>query len=244
MTTNTLDILGVNVNRMTYDSFLNYFDIEIKNNGHKIIAYVNAHTSNLLYSDENLKKVYGRFDIIHPDGIGVYFASKILYGNDGLKSRFTGSDFYNILIKASLEKKYSYFFFGHDNKTLSLVKKNNPLLNIKGMNEGYNFNSEEVLKKINESKAEILIIGLKSPFQEKWIVENRDKIHSAVILAVGEGIKVFAGIKIRGPEIVRKLGFEWFVRFLSNPFANFRKYIIGNPLFIFRVLKQRKNMTK
>ncbi len=61
-----------------------------------------------------------------------------------------------------------------------------------------------------------------------------------MILAVGEGIKVFSGEKKRGPMFLRKLGLEWLVRVFVNPSGNMERYLIGNPKFILRVLREWK----
>ncbi|MBV6478473.1 MAG: UDP-N-acetyl-D-mannosaminuronic acid transferase [Ignavibacteria bacterium] len=239
-----IKIFGIEVANINYSDFLQIFDNSINNMRKMHIAYANAHTLNQIYGNEKMKKLYSSFDLIHPDGIGIFLASKIMFGSRGLKQRITGSDFYEHLINESVKKSWSYFFFGHDELTLSQISIKHPKLMIKGFNEGYNFNSEEVLDKINKSNADILIIGLSAPKQEIWINENSKKLKSSVVLAVGEGIKVFAGKKIRGPLLARKAGFEWFFRFMSNPSKNFNKYIIGNNLFLYRVIREKLNFKK
>lgn len=206
-----------------------------------IIGYANADSLNKMYNDDELKKIYGTFDLIHPDGIGVYAASRILFGENGLESRLTGSDFYPLLIEESIKNNWKYFFFGHSDAILSEIRSNHPHLNIAGLNEGYNFKDEEVIDKINASKPDIIIIGLSCPIQEKWIYRNKDKLNFKVALNVGDGIKVFAGKKVRGPEIFQKAGLEWFFRLINDPASNFNKYVTGIPLFIYRILKEKVN---
>ena len=181
-------------------------------------------------------ELLNRFEVIHPDGIGVYFASHFLFGNRGLKKRFSGSDFYDELIRYCTEQKRSLFFFGHDDKTLSRIRSKYPELVIAGLQNGYQYNDDEVISTINNSGTHILICGLGMPRQEEWIIRNRGKLECKVMLCVGEGIKVFSGTKLRGPVLFRKLGLEWFIRFLSNPLRYFTRYVIGNPLFLYRII--------
>lgn len=235
----SINILGVNVNKLTYETFLHFIKKAVSGNVKISIAYANADTLNKIKSDKNLKSIYNSFDIIHPDGVGVYLASRFLYGKRGLRKRITGSDFYEILISQSLKSGWKYFFFGHTNEILNRISLNHPELNIKGYSEGYNFKTPEVISEINKVNPDIIIIGLSCPVQEKWMYENRDKINFKVMLAVGDGIKVFAGNRIRGPVVFRKAGMEWIIRLILNPFTNFRKYVIGIPLFIFRVTAQK-----
>lgn len=235
----SINIFGIEVCKLSEDTFLEVIRESISENKKVSIAYANADSLNKIYSDEKLRKIYNSFDLIHPDGTGVYLASGYLYGNDGLEVRLTGSDFYMKLISESIKKEWSYYFFGHTAEILEEIKNVNPELKIAGIQEGYEFENEKVLKKINEISPDIIIIGLSCPKQEKWMYENRDKINFRVMLAVGDGIKVFAGKKIRGPEFMRKIGLEWLVRFFNNPALNFKKYIIGIPIFIYRIIKQK-----
>lgn len=231
----TINIFGAEINKLSNEQFINYISKSISQNRKNTIGYANADTLNKIYEDKSLKKIFSTFDLIHPDGIGVYLASGLLYGKNGLESRLTGSDFYPILISESIKNNWKLFFFGHTEKILMEIKKQYPLLNISGTNAGYNFDNKKVIAKINDADPDIIIIGLSCPYQEKWMYENKDKVSFNILLAVGDGIKVFAGNKTRGPVIFRKLGLEWLVRLISSPFSNFRKYVIGIPLFIKRV---------
>ncbi|HRI84475.1 MAG TPA: WecB/TagA/CpsF family glycosyltransferase [Ignavibacteria bacterium] len=206
------------------------------------IAYANADTLNKIYEDRSLVNIYDNIDIIHPDGIGVFLASKYLYKENGMKERFAGSDFYEILTAESIKKNRSFFFFGHTVKELEKIQSRFPDLKINGLHEGYNFSDETVIEKINKAGADILIIGLSCPIQEKWISANKEKLSCSVILAVGDGIKVFSGDKIRGPSFIRKIGFEWLVRMLAEPGKNFSRYFFGIPLFIIRTISNGKTI--
>ena len=240
MTLDTIEIFGIKINKLTNSDFLELFGDAIKNK-HKItIGYANAHTLNSGYKSRLLADLLNSMDYIHPDGIGVYLASQHLFGKLGLKNRITGSDFYPLLIDECIKNGWSLFFFGHKSHTLEKIRLLHPTLNIAGMAEGYDYDSAKVIEQINSSQADILIIGLSFPLQEKWIHEFKDKLECNVILAVGDGIKVFSGEKKRGPMIFRKLGLEWLIRVIVDPFGNMERYLIGNPKFIARVLRERK----
>ncbi len=230
-------IFELRIDNVNYNELLGYIENSVLSNSHNCIAYANAHALNKVYSDNILKDCINSFSLIHADGVGAYFASRYIYGEAGLKSRFTGSDFYPLLAEKAIEKNLRVFFFGHDMNTLEKIKKNYPKMHIAGLNEGYNYNDEEIIKKINDAKAELLVIGLGFGQQEKWLFKNKDKLYFKVCILVGDGIKVFAGIKNRGPEFMRKIGLEWFVRFIKNPIKHWNRYIIGNPRFLYRIFK-------
>lgn len=233
---NKIEIFGLNVERLNYGNLLYIIYSAIKNKQKIKIAYANTNTLNKIYVDSNLRKIFKSFDYIHPDGIGIFLASKILYGKQGLEFRITGSDFYPFLVNKAIKENWKIFFFGHTEEVLQKVRSENISLKITGTFTGYDYDNRRVIENINLASPDILIVGLGCPLQETWIYENFDKINSKVILAVGDGIKVFADVKYRGPKFFRKIGFEWFFRFLSDPLKNFNKSVIGNMIFVFRIL--------
>jgi N-acetylglucosaminyldiphosphoundecaprenol N-acetyl-beta-D-mannosaminyltransferase len=234
---NCIPIFGVNLGNVTYEEILAIIDDSIRNNKKNIIGYATAHSLNICYSNSDLKKIFNEFDLIHPDGIGVLLASKYLYGKCGFYQRITGSDFYLMLISEATRNKWKLFFFGDENEVLQKINING--LSIVGKISGFNFNTTEVIQSINNSGTDILIVGLGCPLQEKWINDNKDKINAKIILAVGDGLKVFAGIRYRGPVFMQKLGLEWIIRLVKNPQRFWKRYIFGIPLFIYRIIKYK-----
>lgn len=244
MSDESLKIFGMAIKKLYGQEILKIIQNLISLNQKGTVSYVNANSLNLVYKDDKMKKYLSAFNILHPDGLGVFLASKFLYGKNGFAKRITGSDFYNELIYHSIKNNWSFFFLGNIEETLSKISKANPNLIIKGYCNGFNFKSAELIDKVNVSKPNILIVGLGSPKQEEWIISNKNKIDVNVIIAVGDGIKVFAGNKRRGPKILQKLGLEWFVRFIYEPKRLWKRYFIGIPIFILRVIRFKLTLNK
>ncbi len=242
MSHNKIEIAGLNIDHVTYSGLEKAINESISTNKKTLIAYANTHTINQTYKNKILTELLNSFDIIHPDGVGIYAASRFLYGENGFKERITGSDLYPGLIEECIKNQWKVFFFGHDDETLDKISFKHPKLKICGSTAGYNYNDDEVITLINGSATDILVIGLSFPKQEQWLFVNKDKLNFKVGLCVGDGIKVFAGIKTRGPKLFRTIGLEWAIRLLANPFKYFKRYVIGNPLFLYRIiiLKFRK----
>ena len=234
-----ITIFGININSFDYDKFLNQISIAMKNDGKKSITYVTANSLNLIFDNDKLINIFNQFDLIHPDGMGVFIASQILYGKNGLKKRITGSDFYPIFNQAAIKNKWKIFFFGDEEATLKKILTINPELVVSGWHNGFNYNNDDLVTEINNSITDILIVGLGCPKQEKWIIENKNKLSVKVIIAVGDGIKTFAGIKKRGNRFFQTLGLEWVIRLINNPFSFWKRYLIGIPLFLFRVIRSK-----
>lgn len=239
MIDNSVKIFDVSIRKITEQSILKKIQEFIVSDHKGTICYANVNSLNITYKDNKLRNHLSSMDILHPDGIGVFLVSKFLYGKNGFAKRITGSDFYIELIAHSLKNNWSFFFFGDTEETLNKISKTNPNLIIKGSCNGFKFKTTDLIQNINTSKPDILIVGLGSPKQEEWIVLNKQGIKAKVIIAVGDGIKVFAGTKKRGAKLIQFIGLEWLARLINDPIRLWKRYIVGIPLFIIRVLKYK-----
>ena len=238
----SVNINGIKIDITDYSILLQQINSAIDQNRNLCIAYSNANSVNFSYNNPEFKNYLRKFDITHPDGIGIKLAINFLCPGLYKGSRFTGSDFYPLLTADAIKHNRKVFFFGNTEEVLSKISGNNNGLQIAGLHNGYNFEDEKVIAQINASMTDVLIIGLGTPLQEKWIAEHRERISCRVIICVGEGISVFAGTRQRGPVFLHTIGMEWLYRLLSSPLKYFKRYIIGNPLFLYRIiiLKMRK----
>lgn len=236
---NIIKIFGVQISFLDYDQLLKrWFD-----DSTKTIASVNQHFLNLAYNNEKFKEHLNEFDLVFPDGIGVRFAAKLLRLTSINGERTTFPDLLLRVFPKSSFQDDSYYFFGGKTaiieKTVENIRREFPNVNIIGFHEGHEFNNKKILDKINNLKPKFLVVGLGGIMQEKWIVENSRKLNVGKIFAVGGALRVFAGDRSRGPILLRKLGLEWLVRLLTEPIYVWKRYLIGIPLFIFRVLKEK-----
>lgn len=107
---------------------------------------------------------------------------------------------------------------------------------------GFEKNPEEceaIVERIKASKANVLVVGVGAPKQEKWIVKYRDKLPNIkTFLAVGAAIDFEAGHKPRAPEFVVELGLEWLYRTMSEPKRLWRRYLIEDMPFFELVFRQ------
>ena len=234
-----IDLFGVNVTKINYYDLLTEIEKRRINNKLLTISYVTVNSINLIIRHRALLDKFNSFDIVHSDGIGIFLCSKYLYGKNGLKNRFTGSDFYPELLSLAKTRGWKLFLFGGDNKTTLLIReKLKGILDFETVS-GFDFSDEIILQKINYFQPDVLLVGLGCPLQEKWIQKNKNHLEVKIILAVGEGLKIFAGNKKRGPKMIQNLGFEWLVRLITEPKKMWKRYLIGIPLFIFRVIKYK-----
>ncbi len=159
-----------------------------------------------------------------PDGIGVVKAARIL--GTPLKGKVAGVDLgRRVLAFAAEDGVPVYLLGGKPGVAEAAADKlctEHGGLRVVGTRDGYfaktGAETDEVVRAVNESGAQVLFVCLGAPAQEKWIVENRDRMPSVrVFLGLGGSLDVYAGTVKRAPEIFIRLGLEWFYRLLKEP---------------------------
>lgn len=238
------DIFGIQITDILYEEILKYIKQSIEDNNKLLITYVTFHSLNKAYNNYPIRKSFENFDIIHPDGIGTFLAIRFIFGGKSLREKITGSDFYPILVNAAIKFKWKIFFWGDKTEILQKIQLKFKDLQVCGYKDGYSFTEDDLCHRINVSNDDMLIVGLGVPLQESWIAKLKDELNVKVLLDVGEGIKVFDGVKKRGPTILIKLGAEWFYRLLKEPGRLWKRYLLGIPLFTIRIIRLRFTKAK
>lgn len=109
-------------------------------------------------------------------------------------------------------------------------------MRIAGSHHGY-FKAEDnaqIIAQINQSGADICLVAMGSPVQEQWLLDHANQLQCATALAVGGLFDFYSGKIPRAPRWLRELGFEWVWRLIQEPGTKFKRYVIGNPVFLFR----------
>ena len=217
------------------------------NEKHKIY-FLNAHCFNVAQKDDQYLASLNNAGIVLNDGIGVHIASKLL--GIKIKENMNGSDFIPKLIKHACSRGKKVFLLGAGVGVAERAKKNIERklgdYCISGVNHGYIFDeneNNEVLDRINASGAELLVVGMGVPLQEKWIESNLNLLQNVKIAVAGGAIIDFLAGKVkRASPLVQKLGIEWLFRFIQEPNRLFHRYFIGNIVFFLYVLRLRRRL--
>lgn len=163
--------------------------------------------------------------------------------------RITLADFaWNLSLFCEAEG-FRLFFWGNQpgiaEKAAAKLKQKCPRLQIVGTCHGYfekktaHLENNKVIHTINTSEADILIVGMGMPLQEKWLKQNRHGINVPVIMTAGSAFEWISGEKPRAPIWMCENGLEWLWRFMLEPRRLCRRYFIGNPLFLWRILREK-----
>lgn len=209
--------------------------------------FVNAHSINLAQKNGNFKSCLRHANALFADGSGMRVAAKSI--GIKLEGNINGTDMLpRICEQAQIQGKSLFLLGGQPsraelaaNKLIELF----PQLNIAGVHHGFfDFNdsqlNQELIAKINNSNADIVLVGLGSPSQEFWCKQYLHQLNCTSVLAVGGLFDYFSGAIPRAPMLMRELGLEWIWRLRQEPIIKFKRYVVGTPLFLIRtfLLKQ------
>jgi len=104
--------------------------------------------------------------------------------------------------------------------------------------------NREVLEEINRANPDVVWVGMGAPLQERWMAENRDVLKAPILVGVGAAFDMHSGVVRQAPSWMQRMGLEWLFRLTREPTRLWRRYLLGNPLFVWRVLGQRLRLRR
>jgi len=248
-----VEILGLKVNIEDYRSAVSEVEKQIQKKDPAV--YVTLMSANNLVNaqrDSYFKKVSNSAFLALPDGMPLVWISR-LKGAKAIKKRTCGRTFMHTFFENTFKKGYRHFFYGGKEGVAEQLKAvfENKFPGVK-ITETYcppfGKLSEEEDKKacraINSSGADIVWVGLSTPKQEIWMYEHRDKLNASILIGVGAAFDFHAGNLKEAPEFMQNAGLEWLFRLLVEPRRLWKRYLIGNSMLIYWLIKElfsRKN---
>jgi len=221
-------ITGVYVDRVDIDEAMRLVASfveekrEVTTKAPAIICTPNAEIMMEAQSDTRLKGILNSAEMVIADGAGVVLASKILGCKPPLR-RTPGYDLVKRLLSNSAESPFSFYLLGGKPGVAETAAEKlmsaTPSLKIAGFCDGY-FSEEstpKIIEQINASGAEILLVALGAPKQEKWMYDNKSLLNPAVCIGIGGSLDVLAGKVALAPDFFRNNGLEWLYRLFKEP---------------------------
>ncbi len=237
----TLNLFGLDIANIDMKTAVSRIETSIAEKKKKSVFFVNPDCLNKMSSDREYFRILKNASLIFPDGIGLTVAGKLL--NTPLKENINGTDMFPYLCRMASSRDYSLFLLGGKpgiaEKTAQNIESTYKV-RIAGTSHGYFDNADQhnsVIEQINRSGAEILLVGFGAPSQEKWITAHMHRLNPSILMGVGGLFDFFSGNINRAPVWMREVGLEWVYRILQEPGRMWRRYVIGNPLFISRVIR-------
>ncbi len=239
MSADAVTVLGVRVDGLDVAGLLARVDVLVARGG-ATVAYANVHVINTAASSEgaDVRAFLNGADVCYCDGGGVVMGARLL--GHALPGRMTGADWIWDLARHA-EGRYRLYWLGSEpgvtEAAAAILREKHPRLAIvcdHGFHGKSGPENDEVVAKINASKSDIVLVGMGTPTQERWVAANRAAITAPVVWVLGATADFVSGKVARGPAFLHQ-NQEWLARLYTEPRRLWRRYLIGNTVFLARV---------
>lgn len=220
--------------------------------GKVLINTINAHSFNVAQNDELFAEALRNGDYLIPDGASIVKACRWLKTKTQPKERIAGWNLFLIEMEKLNAQGGKCFFMGSSEKVLTLIKqraeKDYPNISIETYSPPYKaeFSDEDnraIISAINDANPDLLWIGMTAPKQEKWTYLHWQEldIHCHVG-TIGAVFDFYAGTAKRAPKWWQEHSLEWLYRLMIEPKRMWRRYVVGNPLFLLNIRKEKASV--
>jgi N-acetylglucosaminyldiphosphoundecaprenol N-acetyl-beta-D-mannosaminyltransferase len=239
-----LTMFGLTMKNLSMDEATDFLLQVMDEKQPRRLAFVNPACINIAMKDQSYRKILEDSDWIFPDGIGIQVACKML--GKRMKANLNGTDLFPALADAMQGTSHGCYLFGAGHGVVddmaANLRRDYPDLKISGYQHGFltDEETEKVIERINASGASILLVAMGVPLQEKWIERYWGRLNVPLVMGVGGLFDFMSGRMPRAPEWMRELGLEWLFRLLQEPRRMWRRYVIGNVVFLWNVMRYGK----
>lgn len=240
-----IEVLGVRITTADSERLLDYIGCSVAGGHKRTILSGNVHALNLSYEQTWLRDYLNHADAVRLDGAGVRLGARLL--GHRTPTRITWADFGWELAAYAAENSLRLFFLGSKpgiaEKAARTLQEKYPHLQVVGTHHGYfdktpgGQESADVLQLINDAHPDIVIVGFGMPLQEAWLSHCREAIQAPVVMTGGAVFDYISGVLQRPSRVFTGFGLEWLGRMLIEPRRLWRRYLIGNPRFLWRILR-------
>ncbi len=245
-------ILGVKILNVTKHRAIELLEKLIRNRDEKTrsIFFVNAHTLNLAAGDPQYRAILNLADFAFGDGTGVRWAAKLQ--GVRLADNLVGTDFTPLLLQSTANRGYSYFMLGSDEQTIVTaarvrsenVSRLDPFRIPSRIPEDPEYDIVGDRKnKYGQARCAVGRHGQPAPGGAGFARIKR-ALQVPVCMGIGGLFDYWAGNVSRAPQWLRSLGHEWIWRLYQQPRDKMYRYLVGNPLFLARIIRERLSKRK
>lgn len=238
-----VSLLGLRVHNLTKAEALDRIESLTKEERGHSVFFVNAHCVNLAFKDSGYRDVVNRADLVLPDGTGMRLAGCLL--RQRIRDNVNGTDLFPLVCERLERLRAPIFLLGAlpglAERVADWMRRKYPAILVAGTYHGY-FGPEEepaVVARVAASGAIVLFVAMGVPLQERFISRHLAATGVRVAFGVGGLFDFYSGRIPRAPLWLRRVGLEWLYRLIQEPRRLWRRYLIGNVVFLARVLRAR-----
>lgn len=238
-------LLKTKFHAITVTELIDYIVTAARAGKKTVVGNVNIRAMNFAYELPWYRNFINSCSLVFCDGFGVLLGAKLQGYSLQSSHRMTCPDYIEELAKACEAAEVSLYLLagrpGVVDQTITKLKVVAPNLRISGHHGFFAKTGQEndaVIHQINQFKPDVFYVGFGMPLQERWIIDNFDRIDAGVFLPLGACLDFYTCTVCRGPRWMTDRGLEWLSRLWTEPTRLWERYLVGNFVFFSRVLKE------
>lgn len=237
-----ISVAGLPVHVATRAETLDYVKKVIEQKATCRHGFLNAAKVAMAHHAPELFQALKTCDLISPDGISIVWASRFL--GTPLPERVNGTNLMLSTCALAAKEGFRVYLLGGTpdvvTETAAQLRRLFPGLMIAGQHHGYfDVSGEpEIAQAIRDTKPDIVFVGISTPKKEFWLERNVPVIEVPFAMGVGGSFDIIAGRVRRAPIWMQERGLEWIWRLAQEPRKMWRRYLLGNPQFVWLILQQ------
>lgn len=218
--------------------------------GKLLINTINAHSYNTALKDPLFAEALMKGDVLIPDGASIVMACRKLKAKSQPLERIAGWDLFSFEMEKLNKRGGKCFFMGSSEKVLGLIRQrvavDYPNIQVETYSPPYKLefskeDNESILEAINQADPDLLWIGMTAPKQEKWTYTHWKELNvHCHVGTIGAVFDFYAGTVKRAPLWWQEHGLEWLYRLIKEPRRMWRRYVLGNVLFLYNIRRESR----
>ncbi len=238
-----VSFLGVPLVAVDTSSFImGMMELARRNAGPAMVTYLNAWCSNIAAKDPQYARLLQSAEAVYADGQAIVWAARHLH--TPIPERVNAGDFILEFCREAQRHGLSLYLLGSEDGVAAAAAQRFQLevpgLNIVGAEAGFFPGGEEaVLERVRQAAPDFLLVGMGVPRQEQWAAEHLPQLNARVVWCVGALFEYYGQARARAPRWMIRAGLEWLFRLVLEPRRLWKRYLVGNVVFVWRVLRAK-----
>jgi N-acetylglucosaminyldiphosphoundecaprenol N-acetyl-beta-D-mannosaminyltransferase len=249
---NRVNLCGLWIDNISLNDAISRMTMYIQERRPVYIVTPNVDHVVKIHHDCEFRNSYREASLVLCDGAPLIWASRFL--GSPVKERICGSDLFVYLAEIAARKGYKLFFLGgrpgSAQKAAEMFARKHPGVQVVGVYAppfGFEKDpdeNEKIVSLIKRAQPDILLVGVGTPKQEKWIYAHHQQAGVPVTIGIGASFEFAAGIIKRAPFWIRRGGFEWLWRLILEPNRLWKRYLVDDLEFFVLILKQKWKLSR
>jgi N-acetylglucosaminyldiphosphoundecaprenol N-acetyl-beta-D-mannosaminyltransferase len=246
-----VNVLGVGVSAIDVERAVSIIGGWVSRRVPNYVCVSGVHGVMESQEDDVLRDIHNHAGLVTPDGMPLVWLGRL--ASHRQMTRVYGPDLLLACCAESSRRGWRHFFYGGASGVADLLARrlraHFPTLEVAGtytppFRALTDEEEADVTRRIEESHADIVWVGLSTPKQERWMAAHVGRVAAPVLIGVGAAFDFHAGLKPQAPHWLQQCGLEWLFRLATEPRRLWRRYLTNNPRFVWRVTLQQLGLVE